>query len=280
MRQLKVSNFYTDRDFLTVSYFKDASKNKPLSPEEEVELAIKIQQGDIQARNKLVEANLRFVISVAKQYRNQGLSFPDLINEGNIGLIKAAQLFDPTKGFKFISYAVWWIRQSIITAIANTSKNIRMPLNKVICLNKINRVISNFEQKEFRKPTISEISKELDIDEDTILEILAASEKSISFDSSVLENDNCSLLDVIPNDSITDEDLTKDSNIVEVREILKTLKTKERDILKMCFGIECQEMTLEEIASKFGQTRERIRQIKELAIRKLRNHKNELINSF
>ena len=280
MRQLKVSNFYTDRDFLTVSYFKDASKNKPLSPEEEVELAVKIQQGDIQARNKLVEANLRFVISVAKQYRNQGLSFPDLINEGNIGLIKAAQLFDPTKGFKFISYAVWWIRQSIITAIANTSKNIRMPLNKVMSLNKINRVISNFEQKEFRKPTISEISKELNMEEDTILEILAASEKSTSFDSSVLENDNCSLLDVIPNDSITDEDLTKDSNIVEVREILKTLKTKERDILKMCFGIECQEMTLEEIASKFGQTRERIRQIKELAIRKLRNHKNELINSF
>lgn len=280
MRQLKVSNFYTDRDFLTVSYFKDASKNKPLSPEEEVELAVKIQQGDIQARNKLVEANLRFVISVAKQYRNQGLSFPDLINEGNIGLIKAAQLFDPTKGFKFISYAVWWIRQSIITAIANTSKNIRMPLNKVMSLNKINRVISNFEQKEFRKPTISEISKELNMEEDTILEILAASEKSTSFDSSVLENDNCSLLDVIPNDSITDEDLTKDSNVIEVREILKTLKTKERDILKMCFGIGCQELTLEEIASKFGQTRERIRQIKELAIRKLRNHKNELINSF
>lgn len=280
MRQLKISNFYTDRDYLTTSYFKDVSKNKPLTPEQEVELAVKIKQGDIDARNKLVSANIRFVISVAKQYQHQGLPLPDLINEGNIGLIKAAQLFDPTKGFKFISYAVWWIRQSIITAIANTSKNIRMPLNKVICLNKINRVISNFEQKEFRKPTISEISKELDIDEDTILEILAASEKSISFDSSVLENDNCSLLDVIPNDSITDEDLTKDSNIVEVREILKTLKTKERDILKMCFGIECQEMTLEEIASKFGQTRERIRQIKELAIRKLRNHKNELINSF
>lgn len=280
MRQLKVSNFYTDRDFLTVSYFKDASKNKPLSPEEEVELAIKIQQGDIQARNKLVEANLRFVISVAKQYRNQGLSFPDLINEGNIGLIKAAQLFDPTKGFKFISYAVWWIRQSIITAIANTSKNIRMPLNKVMSLNKINRLISNFEQKELRKPTIEEISKELNMEEDNILEILAASEKSTSFDSSVLENDSCSLLDIIPNDSITDENLTKDSNVIEVREILKTLKTKERDILKMCFGIGCQELTLEEIASKFGQTRERIRQIKELAIRKLRNHKNELINSF
>ena len=280
MRQLKISNFYTDRDYLTASYFKDVSKNKPLTPEQEVELAVKIKQGDIDARNKLVSANIRFVISVAKQYQHQGLPLPDLINEGNIGLIKAAELFDETKGFKFISYAVWWIRQSIITAIANTSKNIRMPLNKVICLNKINRVISNFEQKEFRKPTISEISKELDIDEDTILEILAASEKSISFDSSVLENDNCSLLDVIPNDSITDEDLTKDSNIVEVREILKTLKTKERDILKMCFGIECQEMTLEEIASKFGQTRERIRQIKELAIRKLRNHKNELINSF
>lgn len=277
MRQLKVSNFYTDRDFLTVSYFKDASKNKPLSPEEEVELAIKIQQGDIQARNKLVEANLRFVISVAKQYRNQGLSFPDLINEGNIGLIKAAQLFDPTKGFKFISYAVWWIRQSIITAIANTSKNIRMPLNKVMSLNKINRVISNFEQKELRKPTIEEISKELNMEEDNILEILAASEKSTSFDSSVLENDNCSLLDVIPNDSITDENLTKDSTSIEVREILNTLGTKERDIIKMVFGIECQEMSLEEIASKFGQSRERIRQIKELAIRKLKSHKNELI---
>ena len=280
MRQLKISNFYTDRDYLTSSYFKDVSKNKPLTPEQEVELAVKIKQGDIDARNKLVSANIRFVISVAKQYQHQGLPLPDLINEGNIGLIKAAELFDETKGFKFISYAVWWIRQSIITAIANTSKNIRMPLNKVMSLNKINRVISNFEQKEFRKPTISEISKELNMEEDTILEILAASEKSTSFDSSVLENDNCSLLDVIPNDSITDEDLTKDSNVIEVREILKTLKTKERDILKMCFGIGCQELTLEEIASKFGQTRERIRQIKELAIRKLRNHKNELINSF
>lgn len=277
MRQLKVSNFYTDRDFLTVSYFKDASKNKPLTPEEEVELAIKIQQGDIQARNKLVEANLRFVISVAKQYRNQGLSFPDLINEGNIGLIKAAQLFDPTKGFKFISYAVWWVRQSIITAIANTSKNIRMPLNKVMSLNKINKLISNFEQKELRKPTIEEISKELNMEEDNILEILAASEKSTSFDSSVLENDNCSLLDVIPNDSITDENLTKDSTSIEVREILNTLGTKERDIIKMSFGIECQEMPLEEIASKFGQSRERIRQIKEKALRELKSHKNELI---
>ena len=276
MRQLKISNFYTDRDYLTSSYFKDVSKNKPLTPEQEVELAVKIKQGDIDARNKLVSANIRFVISVAKQYQHQGLPLPDLINEGNIGLIKAAELFDETKGFKFISYAVWWIRQSIITAIANTSKNIRMPLNKVICLNKINRVISNFEQKEFRKPTISEISKELDINEDTILEILAASEKSTSFDSSVLENDNCSLLDVIPNDSITDEDLTKDSNVIEVREILKTLKTKERDILKMCFGIGCQELTLEEIASKFGQTRERIRQIKELAIKKLRKNSNFL----
>lgn len=280
MRQLKVSNFYTDRDFLTVSYFKDASKNKPLSPEEEVELAVKIQQGDIQARNKLVEANLRFVISVAKQYRNQGLSFPDLINEGNIGLIKAAQLFDPTKGFKFISYAVWWIRQSIITAIANTSKNIRMPLNKVMSLNKINRLISNFEQKELRKPTIGEISKELNMEEDNILEILAASEKSTSFDSSVLENDNCSLLDIIPNDSITDENLTKDSISVEVREILNTLGTKERDIIKMSFGIECQEMSLEEIASKFGQSRERIRQIKEKVLRELKSHKNELIELF
>ena len=280
MRQLKVSNFYTDRDFLTVSYFKDASKNKPLSPEEEVELAIKIQQGDIQARNKLVEANLRFVISVAKQYRNQGLSFPDLINEGNIGLIKAAQLFDPTKGFKFISYAVWWVRQSIITAIANTSKNIRMPLNKVMSLNKINRLISNFEQKELRKPTIEEISKELNMEEDNILEILAASEKSTSFDSSVLENDSCSLLDVIPNDSITDENLTKDSMSIEVREILNTLGTKEKDIIKMSFGIECQEMPLEEIASKFGQTRERIRQIKEKALRELKSHKNELIELF
>ena len=280
MRQLKVSNFYTDRDFLTVSYFKDASKNKPLSPEEEVELAIKIQQGDIQARNKLVEANLRFVISVAKQYRNQGLSFPDLINEGNIGLIKAAQLFDPTKGFKLISYAVWWVRQSIITAIANTSKNIRMPLNKVMSLNKINRLISNFEQKELRKPTIEEISKELNMEEDNILEILAASEKSTSFDSSVLENDSCSLLDVIPNDSITDENLTKDSMSIEVREILNTLGTKEKDIIKMSFGIECQEMPLEEIASKFGQTRERIRQIKEKALRELKSHKNELIELF
>ena len=280
MRQLKVSNFYTDRDFLTVSYFKDASKNKPLSPEEEVELAIKIQQGDIQARNKLVEANLRFVISVAKQYRNQGLSFPDLINEGNIGLIKAAQLFDPTKGFKFISYAVWWVRQSIITAIANTSKNIRMPLNKVMSLNKINRLISNFEQKELRKPTIEEISKELNMEEDNILEILAASEKSTSFDSSVLENDSCSLLDVIPNDSITDENLTKDSMNVEVREILNTLGTKEKDIIKMSFGIECQEMSLEEIASKFGQSRERIRQIKEKVLRELKSHKNELIELF
>ena len=275
MRQLKITKSITNRESASLDkYLQEIGREELISVSEEVELAQRIKKGDHAALEKLTRANLRFVVSVAKQYQNQGLSLPDLINEGNLGLIRAAQKFDETRGFKFISYAVWWIRQSILQALAEQSRIVRLPLNQVGSLNKISKELSKFEQENERRPSPEELAERLDIPVDKISDTLKVSGRHISVDAPFVEGEDNSLLDVLPNDDspMADSSLNQESLSKEVDRALRQLYDREREILKMFFGIGCQEMTLEEIGAKFDLTRERVRQIKEKAIRKLKNH--------
>lgn len=273
MRQLKITKSITNRESASLDkYLQEIGREELVSPEEEVELAQRIRQGDQVALEKLTRANLRFVVSVAKQYQNQGLSLPDLINEGNLGLIKAAEKFDETRGFKFISYAVWWIRQSILQALAEQSRIVRLPLNQVGSLNKINKALGRFEQKNERQPSTQELADMIDIPKDKIDDTLRVSGRHVSMDAPFVDGEDNSLLDVLPNDDspMADRGLNKESLSTEVERALQVLTPREREIIKCFFGIGCQEMTLEEIGENLDLTRERVRQIKEKAIRKLK----------
>ena len=274
MRQLKITKSITNRESASLDkYLQEIGREELVTPEEEVELAQRIRKGDPVALEKLTRANLRFVVSVAKQYQNQGLSLPDLINEGNLGLIKAAEKFDETRGFKFISYAVWWIRQSILQALAEQSRIVRLPLNQVGSLNKINKALSKFEQEFERQPSNEELSEMIDVPKDKISDTLRVSGRHVSVDAPFVEGEDNSLLDVLPNDDspMADKGLVNESLNTEIERALSTLTDREREIVKSFFGIGCQEMTLEEIGERFGLTRERVRQIKEKAIRRLKS---------
>ena len=284
MRQLKITKSITNRESDPLDkYLQEIGHEELISVEEEVELAQRIKKGDRKALEKLTRANLRFVVSVAKQYQNQGLSLPDLINEGNVGLIKAAEKFDETRGFKFISYAVWWIRQSILQAIAEQSRIVRLPLNQVGSVNKINRVLNKFEQEHERRPSIDEIADNVDIPHEKIEEAMKVNSRHVSVDAPFAEGEDNSLLDVLPNNDspMADKKLVMESLREEINRALQTLNERERNIIEAFFGINQQEMTLEEIGDKYGLTRERVRQIKEKAIRRLRhNTKNKLLKSY
>ena len=283
MRQLKISKSITNRTSQSLEkYLQEIGKEDFVSIDEEVELAQRIRQGDQKALDKLTRANLRFVVSVAKQYQNQGLSLPDLIDEGNLGLIKAAKKFDETRGFKFISYAVWWIRQSILQALAEQSRIVRLPLNQVGSLNKISKELSKFEQENQRRPSAEELANRLDIPVEKISSTISVSGRSISVDAPFAEGEDNCMLDVLTNDDspMADSSLNQESLSKEVDRALNQLHDREREILKMFFGIGCQEMTLEEIGDKFDLTRERVRQIKEKAIRKLKGQKSRLLKSY
>lgn len=273
MRSFKISQSITDRQDTSLnSYFKDVSRQPMISQEEEIELTKKIKEGNEAAIKKLVEANLRFVISVAKQYQNKGLALVDLIQEGNIGLIEAARKFDETRGFRFISYAVWWIRQAIIKALSDQCRTIRIPANQVVCMNKINKVIEQFEQQHGRKPSIGELEELTDIDHDTICLTMSAMNRSVSLESPIKDEDASCLLDIIPNDGAvsTDAEVAKNDLSKEIERILSKLSYRDRDILRMSFGIGMNPMTNEEIARRFGIGSERVRQIQHNAINYLR----------
>ncbi len=283
MRQLKITQTITNRDQSLDKYLQEIGREELISVDEEVELAQRIKQGDQAALEKLTRANLRFVVSVAKQYQNQGLSLPDLINEGNVGLIKAAEKFDETRGFKFISYAVWWIRQSILQALAEQSRIVRLPLNQVGSLNKINKAYSRFEQENERRPSAEELAEKLDLTPDKVSDTLRVSGRHVSMDAPFADGEDNSLLDVLQNDDSpsADKALMGESLSCEIERALSTLTDREGDIIKLFFGIGCQEMTLEEIGEKFGLTRERVRQIKEKAIRRLRvSARSKLLKSY
>ncbi|MCX4331545.1 MAG: RNA polymerase sigma factor RpoD/SigA [Muribaculaceae bacterium] len=282
MQQLKISQAPTNRDPLLNRYLQEIGREELLTVDEEVELAQRIRQGDTAAVDRLVRANLRFVVSVAKQYQNQGLELMDLISEGNVGLQKAAQKFDETRGFKFISYAVWWIRQSILQALAEQSRIVRLPLNQVGSINKIRKVLNKFEQENMRAPSVEELAKELDVAPEKIAETMKVSGRQVSVDAPFQEGEDNSLLDVLTNSDLpaTDEGLSRESLTTEVERALMQLHERERQILKLFFGIGCQEMPLEEIGVKFDLTRERVRQIKEKAIRRLKGSKSELLKSY
>ena len=284
MRQLKITKSITNRESASLDkYLQEIGREELVSPEEEVELAQRIRKGDQEALEKLTRANLRFVVSVAKQYQNQGLSLPDLINEGNLGLIKAAEKFDETRGFKFISYAVWWIRQSILQALAEQSRIVRLPLNQVGSLNKINKALGKFEQENERQPSTEELADMIDIPKDKIADTLRVSGRHVSVDAPVVEGEDNSLLDVLPNDDSpsADRGLTNESLGTEIERALQILTVREREIIKSFFGIGCQEMTLEEIGERLDLTRERVRQIKEKAIRKLKKPSaSKLLKSY
>ena len=283
MRQLKITKSITNRESASLDkYLQEIGRKDLITVDEEVELAQKIKQGDQAALDKLVSANLRFVVSVAKQYQNQGLSLPDLIDEGNLGLIKAAQKFDETRGFKFISYAVWWIRQSILQALAEQSRIVRLPLNQVGSLNKIGKALQRFEQENERRPSPMELAEQLDVPVEKIADTMKVSGRHVSVDAPFVDGEDNSLLDVLPNEDspMADSSLDQESLSKEVNRALEQLNPRERDILKMFFGIGCQEMTLEEIGAKFDLTRERVRQIKEKAIRRLKGQKSKLLKSY
>ena len=275
MRQLKITRSITNRESQSLEkYLQEIGKVDLLTPEEEVDLAKRIKQGDQIALEKLTKANLRFVVSVAKQYQNQGLSLSDLINEGNLGLIKAAQRFDETRGFKFISYAVWWIRQSILQALAEQSRIVRLPLNKVGSLNKINKAFSELEQTYEREPSPEELAELLEITTDEVETTLGVAARHVSMDAPFVEGEDNSLLDVLENNSMpgTDTHLEyADSLRREIERSLGTLTDRQCDVIKLYFGIGVEHpMSLEDIGDKFGLTRERVRQIKDKAINKLR----------
>jgi len=282
MRQLKITNKITTRESLALDkYLSDIGKIDLLTPEEEADLARKIRAGDELALEKMTKSNLRFVVSVAKQYQNQGLSLSDLINEGNVGLMKAAKRFDETKGFKFISYAVWWIRQAILQAIVEYSRIVRLPLNKVGSYNKVNEAYMSFVQEFEREPTMEELADLLDISSKEVRDMMKGNSKHLSFDAPIRNDEGDSTMyDVMPDkDGNPDNNLLKQSLKVEVDEGLRMLTARENQVLSAYFGLNGkQSMTLEEIGEDYGLTRERVRQIKERAIRRLRKsyNRNEL----
>lgn len=276
MRQLKITKSITNRESQSLEkYLQEIGKVDLLTPEEEVDLAKKIKSGDQEALERLTKANLRFVVSVAKQYQNQGLSLSDLINEGNLGLIKAAQRFDETRGFKFISYAVWWIRQSILQALAEQSRIVRLPLNKVGSLNKINRAFSELEQEYEREPSPEELAEVLEIPTDEVETTLGVAARHVSMDAPFVDGEDNSLLDVLENGNTpkTDSKLEYNESLrKEIERSLGTLTERQCDVIKLYFGIGVEHpMSLEDIGEKFGLTRERVRQIKDKAINKLRS---------
>ncbi len=276
MRQLKITKSITNRESQSLEkYLQEIGKVDLLTPEEEVELAQRIKQGDQIALERLTKANLRFVVSVAKQYQNQGLSLSDLINEGNLGLIKAAQRFDETRGFKFISYAVWWIRQSILQALAEQSRIVRLPLNKVGSLNKINRAFSELEQEFEREPSPEELALLLEIPTEEVETTLGVAARHVSVDAPFVDGEDNSLLDVLENTSTPDTDSSleyKESLRKEIQRSLSTLTDRQCDVIMLYFGIGVEHpMSLEDIGDRFGLTRERVRQIKDKAINKLRS---------
>jgi len=275
MRQLKISKQFTNRENKSLDkYLNEISKVPMIDAQEEVELARRIREGDQAALEKLVNANLRFVVSVSKQYQNQGLTLGDLINEGNMGLIKAAQRFDETRGFKFISYAVWWIRQSILQALAEQSRIVRLPLNRVGSLNKISKTFSELEQKYEREPSPEELAEVLQVTTAEVVDTMKISGRHVSMDAPFVQGEENSLLDVLENDSeeTPDQGLMTDSLRREVQRALSTLTQREADVITLYFGLNGEHaLTLEEIGEKFSLTRERVRQIKEKAIRRLRH---------
>ncbi len=286
MRQLKITKSITNRESQSLEkYLQEIGKVDLLTPEEEVDLAQKIKEGDQEALERLTKANLRFVVSVAKQYQNQGLSLSDLINEGNLGLIKAAQRFDETRGFKFISYAVWWIRQSILQALAEQSRIVRLPLNKVGSLNKINRAFSELEQEFEREPSPEELAELLEIPTEEVETTLGVAARHVSMDAPFIDGEDNSLLDVLENNSTPDTDAAleyKDSLRKEIERSLNTLTDRQADVIKLYFGIGIEHpMSLEDIGDKFGLTRERVRQIKDKAINKLRSvNRSKLLKNY
>lgn len=273
---MKLYKQITNREAASLDkYLSEIAKEPLLTPEDEIELAIKIRNGDTSALERLVKSNLRFVVSVAKQYQNQGLSLGDLINEGNVGLMKAARRFDETRGFKFISYAVWWIRQSILQALAEQSRIVRLPLNRVGALNKIGRTYSHLEQEFEREPSPEELANALEMDIDELSDVMKMTGKPMSMDAPFSQNDENSLHDVLINDDLPspDEELMTESLKEEIKRALTILNEREKEVIKLYFGIDTdQPLTLEEIGEKFNLTRERVRQIKEKAIRKLRHN--------
>ncbi len=284
MRQLKITSSITNRESLSLDkYLQEIGREELLSVDEEVELAQRIRKGDRKALERLTRANLRFVVSVAKQYQNQGLSLPDLINEGNLGLIRAAEKFDETRGFKFISYAVWWIRQSILQAIAEQSRIVRLPLNQVGSVNKINKVQNQFEQENERRASVDEIAERVDMPVDKIAAAMKINGRHVSMDAPIKEGEEGSLIDVMSNSDAPEPDIMLEMESLrdEIKRALQTLNERERKVIVAFFGIDQPEMTLEEIGAQYGLTRERVRQIKEKAIRRLRqNTKNKQLKSF
>lgn len=285
MRQLKITKQVTNRETASLDkYLQEIGKVDLITAEEEVELAERIRQNDGVALEKLVKANLRFVVSVSKQYQNQGLTLPDLINEGNTGLIKAAKRFDETRGFKFISYAVWWVRQSILQALAEQSRIVRLPLNKIGSINKVNRKVSELEQRLEREPTIDEIARELEVSPSDVKDALRNASRHVSLDTPLVEGEETTRYAVIESEDSPkpDENLGHESLQIEIERTLKTLPERESEIIRLYYGLNGkQQMTLEEISKKFDLTRERVRQIKEKSIRKLRNtSRNKLLQSY
>lgn len=284
MRQLKITKSITNRNSDSLEkYLHDIGKEELITPEEEVELAKRIKMGDQEALEKLTKANLRFVVSVAKQYQHQGLSLPDLINEGNLGLIKAAKKFDETKGFKFISYAVWWIRQCILQALAEQSRIVRLPLNKIGALNKINRAFSQLEQEHEREPSPEEVAAILELPEGKVAGTLELSGRHLSVDAPFQDGEENSLLDVLPSRDTptTDNKLIEESLAKEIERTLSTLPEKESSVIRAFYGIGTKPMSLEEIGATIGISRERTRQIKEKAIKHLRQKsKNKLLKMY
>ena len=285
MRQLKISKSITNRETASLDkYLQDIGKEELITTDEEVILAQRIRAGDQQALEKLCKANLRFVVSVAKQYQNQGLSLPDLINEGNLGLIKAARRFDETRGFKFISYAVWWIRQSILQALAEQSRIVRLPLNQVGSLSKMNKVSSRLEQRFERPPSSDEIAQEMEISQHKVEETLRISTRTISMDAPLDQDDDLRFIDIFVSEDAqgTDDDLIRESLAREVQRSLSTLAEKEREIINLFYGIGVpHSYTLEEIGDMFDLTRERVRQIKEKALRRLKHSsRSKLLKAY
>ncbi len=284
MRRLKISKSITNRESASLEkYLQEIGHQDLLTADEEVELAQQIRKGDRKALERLTKANLRFVVSVAKQYQNKGLSLPDLINEGNLGLIKAAERYDETRGFKFISYAVWWIRQSILQAIAEQSRIVRLPLNQVGSVNRIARELNKFEQENERKPSVEEMADRIDLPEEKIAEAMKINTHHVSMDAPFADGEDNSLLDFLPNTDSpsTDNVLDQESLRTEIGRVLDVLNDREQKVIKAFFGIGMQEMTLEEIGDKYNLTRERVRQIKEKAIRRLRyNTKSKTLKTY
>lgn len=284
MRQLKITKAITNRENASLDkYLQEIGHEELISAEEEVELARRIKTGDRKALEKLTKANLRFVVSVAKQYQNQGLSLPDLINEGNIGLLKAAEKFDETRGFKFISYAVWWIRQSVLQAIAEQGRVVRLPLNQVGSVNRINKVLSKFEQENERRPSVDEIADKTDLPHEKIEDVLKVNTRQVSVDAPMADGDGTSMIDFMQSDSdsSTDEELLKESLRAEIASALSVLNDRERNVIEAFYGINQPECTMEEIGKKYGLTRERVRQIREKAIRRLKqNTQNKMLKAY